>query len=83
MLKLFTDEAWDDYLWWRRDKKTHARINRIIEDIDRHPFDGMAKPEGLKYNLSGKWSRRIDQEHRVIYRVERDTVFFYSFRDHY
>lgn len=83
MLKLFTDDAWQDYLSWQNDKKTMERINELIKDIDRSPFKGLGKPEPLKWKLQGKWSRRIDHGNRLIYKVEGDTVFFYSFRDHY
>lgn len=83
MNKLFTDDAWEDYLSWANDKSKLRRINELIKDTERHPFSGLGKPEGLRYNLAGKWSRRIDSEHRMIYRVEGDTLFFYSFRDHY
>jgi toxin YoeB len=84
MLKLWLDEAWEDYLWWQtQDKKTLRRINQLIRDIERGPFEGIGKPEPLRANLSGKWLRRIDQGNRIIFAVEGDTVFFYSLRDHY
>lgn len=83
MIKVFTDDAWDDYLSWESDKPTHRRINKLVKNIDRHPFEGIGKPEELKYNYSGLWSRRINHEHRIIYDVSGDQIVFYSFRDHY
>jgi toxin YoeB len=84
MNKLFTDEAWNDYLYWNEtDRKQLKKINDLIKEIDRTPYDGIGKPEALKQNLKGFWSRRIDQEHRVIYKVEEDQVVFISFRYHY
>lgn len=84
MLKVWTDDAWDDYLWWQQhDKKTLKRINTLIRDIERDPFAGIGKPEPLKWNLSGTWSRRIDKENRLVYSVQGDSLVFYSCRDHY
>jgi toxin YoeB len=84
MNKIFTDEAWNDYLYWNEtDKKQLGKINDLIKEIDRTPYDGIGKPEALKQNLKGFWSRRIDQEHRVIHKVEEDQVVFISFRYHY
>ena len=84
MNKLFTDEAWDDYLYWiETDKKKLKRINQLIKDIDRSPFDGIGKPEPLKANLQGYWSRRIDHEHRIVYAVENNQIVYVSFRFHY
>ena len=80
----FTDDAWQDYVSWQReDKKILKRINRLIEDIKRHPFEGIGKPEPLKYDFTGAWSRRITDEHRLIYIVENYVIGFLSFRDHY
>lgn len=71
MIKKFTDHAWEDYLYWQgQDKKTLKRINKLIQDIERNPFEGIGKPESLKENLSGWWSRRINNVDRVIYRIE-------------
>ena len=68
MRLLWEDRAWDDYLYWQKqDKKTLKRINILINDIKRNPFDGIGKPEPLKENLSGYWSRRIDDKNRVVY----------------
>lgn len=80
----FTEQAWQDYVSWQQeDKKTLKRINRLIEDIKRNPFDGIGKPEPLKYRYSGAWSRRITDEQRLVYMVEKDEIYFLSFRDHY
>jgi toxin YoeB len=84
MTKLFTDNAWKDYVYWvETDKKQLKRINELIREIDRTPFEGIGKPEALKLNLKGLWSRRIDQEHRIIYKVEDEKIVFISFRYHY
>lgn len=77
-------DAWEDYLYWQNhDKKNLKRINNIIKDIIRNPFDGIGKPEPLKNNLSGLWSRRIDDEHRIVYIVENDVIIIFSCRGHY
>jgi toxin YoeB len=82
--KKFTDEAWDDYQYWiENDKNILKRINRLIKDIDRNPYEGIGKPEPLKANLQGYWSRRIDSEHRIIYAVENELIVYISFRFHY
>jgi len=82
--KKFTDEAWDDYQYWiENDKNLLKRINRLIKDIDRNPYEGIGKPEPLKANLQGYWSRRIDSEHRIIYAVENELIVYISFRFHY
>ena len=68
-------DAWEDYLYWQtQDKKTLKRINQLVKDISRSPFEGIGKPEPLKENLAGFWSRRIDEEHRLVYVVEESTV---------
>ena len=80
----FTEQAWKDYVSWQQeDKKILKRINRLIEDIKRNPFEGIGKPEPLKSRDSGAWSRRITDEHRLVYMVEEDEIYFLSFRDHY
>ncbi|CYX84772.1 Txe/YoeB family addiction module toxin [Streptococcus suis] len=80
----FTEDAWEDYLNWQgQDKKTLKRINKIIKDMQRHPFEGIAKPEPLKYDYQGAWSRRIDAENRLIYMVEADQLYILSLKDHY
>ncbi|MGN0604528.1 MAG: Txe/YoeB family addiction module toxin [Oscillospiraceae bacterium] len=84
MNKVFTDEAWDDYMYWHsQDKKTLKRINALIKDIDRDPFDGIGKPEPLKYQLQGLWSRRIDDVNRLVYKIENNEIFIISCRYHY
>ncbi|HAQ1414751.1 TPA: Txe/YoeB family addiction module toxin [Enterococcus faecium] len=85
MIKAWSDGAWDDYLYWHEqgNKSNIKKINKLIKDIDRSPFAGLGKPEPLKHDLSGKWSRRITDEHRLIYRVENETIFIYSAKDHY
>ncbi|MBC7861309.1 MAG: Txe/YoeB family addiction module toxin [Burkholderiaceae bacterium] len=80
----FTDEAWSDYIYWQtQDKKTLKRINDLIKASQRTPFEGIGKPEALKENLSGFWSRRIDETNRLIYRVEDDEISIISCRYHY
>lgn len=77
-------DAWEDYLYWQmHDKKNLKRINQLLKDIRRSPFDGIGKPEPLKANLSGWWSRRIDEEHRLVYTIEKETVLIFSCRGHY
>ncbi|MFQ5638285.1 MAG: Txe/YoeB family addiction module toxin [bacterium] len=84
MKVLFHDNAWEDYLYWQQtNKKILKRINNLIKDIQRHPFEGIGKPESLKFDLSGRWSRRIDREHRLVYRVQGDTIFIQQCRLHY
>lgn len=78
MIKLWTDEAWADYLYWQgEDRKTLKRINLLIKDIERDPFDGIGKAEPLKHNLSGYWSRRIDDTNRLVYKVEDGQLLYY------
>ena len=80
----WTREAWADYLYWQRqDKKTLKRINRVISDTLRHPFEGIGKPEPLKANLSGFWSRRIDETNRLVYAVDGGQLSIISCRYHY
>ena len=77
-------EAWEEYLYWQmQDKKMLKRINQLIKDIQRNPFEGIGKPEPLKGNLTGFWSRRIDEEHRIVYAVEKETVTIISCKGHY
>ncbi|MDR6984421.1 toxin YoeB [Rheinheimera pacifica] len=80
----WTDEAWHDYLYWQsQDKKTLKRINKLITETKRSPFDGIGKPEPLKENLSGFWSRRIDDTNRLIYAVDDNALTIISCRYHY
>jgi toxin YoeB len=80
----WTDEAWDDYCYWQtQDKKTLKRINKIINDVKRSPFEGIGKPEPLKENLSGFWSRRIDDTNRLVYAVDDNVMTVISCRYHY
>ncbi len=80
----WTDEAWSDYLYWQtQDKKTLKRINKLIEATKRQPFEGIGKPELLKENLSGFWSRRIDDTHRLIYATTDKHLTIISCRYHY
>ena len=83
MNKNWSDEAWDDYMSWQSDKRIVKKINKLIKDIDRHPFFFIGKPEPLKYGLSGTWSRRITEEHRIVYEIKDDEIRIYSVRDHY
>ena len=81
---LFSSQAWDEYQDWQRtDKQTLKKINELIRDIARSPYQGIGKPEPLKYALSGFWSRRITQEHRLVYRVESDVLEIVQLRYHY
>ena len=81
---LFTDEAWSDYIFWQKnDKKILKKINELIKAILREPFEGIGKPEPLKYQLAGFWSRRIDLEHRLVYRIENNQLEIISCRYHY
>ena len=84
MEKLWTDEAWDDYLYWQtQDKKTLKRINQLIQDIERNGNDGIGKPEPLKHGLSGYWSREIDETNRIVYKITDDEIVIFSCRTHY
>ena len=80
----WADSAWEDYLHWQEnDKGKVKRINELIKDIKRNPFTGIGNPEPLKHNLSGLWSRRIDKEHRLVYKVETSTISIAQCRYHY
>jgi len=77
-------KAWEDYLYWQNvDKKILKRINKLIKDTLRHPFEGLGKPEPLKADLQGYWSRRITGEHRLVYKVHEDTLIIAQCRYHY
>jgi len=80
----WTDEAWSDYIYWQsQDKKTLKRINRLINETRRTPFAGIGKPEALRENLSGFWSRRIDDTNRLVYAVTDEYLTIISYRYHY
>lgn len=81
---LFHEKAFDEYLYWQKnDKKTLKRLNNIIKDIIRNPYEGLGKPEPLRYALQGYWSRRITLEDRIIYKVENDNLIIISCAKHY
>ena len=80
----FTEEAWKDFEWFMdKDKRIVKRIRELLKDIGRHTEEGIGKPERLKFQLSGCWSRRITKEHRLVYKVDKDTVTVISCRYHY
>ncbi|MDZ7924742.1 MAG: Txe/YoeB family addiction module toxin [Marinagarivorans sp.] len=84
MIVSWAEAAWEDYLYWQHtDKKTLKRINTLIKEIKRQPFEGIGDPEPLKHNWSGYWSRRIDREHRIVYKVMDDAVIIVQCRYHY
>ena len=84
MHKIWFDEAWIDYIYWQtQDKKTLKRINSLIKDTERNPFEGIGKPEPIKGDLSGFWSRRIDDTNRFVYRINNDKLEILSCRGHY
>ncbi len=84
MKLVFAEKAWEDYLYWQKtDKKTLKRINTLIKDITRDPFEGIGKPEPLKHALSGYWSRRINDEHRVVYKIQDESLLIAQLRYHY
>ncbi|MCP9269541.1 Txe/YoeB family addiction module toxin, partial [Xenorhabdus sp. XENO-1] len=79
----FSDSVWEDYLYWQQtDKAILKRTNQLIKDIRRQPFEGIGKPEPLKHNLSGFWSRRITEEHRLIHAIEEDQIMIAACRYH-
>ena len=80
----WTEEAWEDYLYWQANsKQILKRINVLLNATLRAPFDGMGKPEPLKHDLAGCWSRRIDQEHRLVYDIQDDQIIIIQCRHHY
>jgi toxin YoeB len=84
MRYIFTDESWEDYLYWQHsDKKKLKKINDLLKEIARSPFDGLGKPEPLKHQYAGFWARRIDEEHQLIYKYEEETIFIAKCRFHY
>jgi len=81
---IWHDAAWADYLYWQtQDKKTLKRINQLIKDIERNPYEGIGKPEPLKGSLSGFWSRRIDEQNRLVYRIQDENCQIAQCKDHY
>ena len=84
MIKIWHEDAWDDYLYWQtQDKKTLNRINKLVKDIERNGNEGIGNPEPLKHDWSGFWSREIDEKNRLIYRVNGDTLELAQCRTHY
>lgn len=84
MKLIFADGAWEDYLYWQKtDKQMVERINKLIKEIQREPFSGIGKPEALKHALAGFWSRRITDEHRIVYRIEGNSLLIAQLRFHY
>lgn len=84
MKKIWSDKAWNDYLYWQtQDKKTLKKVNQLVKDIERNNFEGIGKPEALKGNLSGFWSRRIDDANRLIYRINGEFIDILSCKGHY
>jgi toxin YoeB len=84
MKLIFSSKAWDNYLYWQKtDKAMVKRINVLIKNIQRDPFDGIGKPEPLKHGLSGYWSRRINDEHRIVYKLKEDNLLIAQLRYHY
>lgn len=81
---VFLEHAWNDYSYWQSsDKSMLKKINSLIKEIERTPFEGSGKPEPLKHDLAGYWSRRINLEHRLIYKIEKDTIVIFQCRYHY
>ncbi|MHB1421466.1 MAG: Txe/YoeB family addiction module toxin [Bacillota bacterium] len=84
MRLIFSGHAWEDYLYWQQsDRKMLVRINSLIKEIQRQPFQGIGKPEPLRHGLAGYWSRRINDEHRIVYKVTEEAVFIAQLRYHY
>jgi toxin YoeB len=80
----WTEDAWEDYEYWQKTSKDKVRqISKLIKAIKRDPFEGIGKPEPLKHDLAGYWSRRIDQEHRLVYEVQDDAIIIVQCRYHY
>ena len=80
----WSDEAWEDYLYWHENNKNlFKRANTLIKDIKRHPFEGIGDPEPLRHNWTGYWSRRLNQEHRLVYKVKDDELYIAQCRYHY
>ncbi len=79
----WTPDAWSDYLYWESDNKTRKKLNNIIKEIMRNPIDGKGKPEPLKGNYSGCWSRRVSDKDRIVYSFTDDTIIIYTCKGHY
>ncbi|MCK5066908.1 MAG: Txe/YoeB family addiction module toxin [Bacteroidales bacterium] len=81
---VFNKDSWEEYLYWQKtDRRILKKINELLREISRHPFEGMGKPEALKHDLAGLWSRRIDQEHRLVYQVKDEKIRIIKCRFHY
>jgi len=81
---IFAEKAWEDYLYWQKtDKQILKRVNTLIKEISRDPFEGIGKPEQLKHALSGYWSRRINDEHRIVYKLQDNAILIAQLRYHY
>jgi toxin YoeB len=84
MKLIFSEKAWEDYLYWQKtDKRTLNRINDLIKETKRNPFEGIGKPEPLKHNLAGYWSRRINEENRMVYKAIEGSLLIAQLRYHY
>lgn len=84
MNKAWQDDAWEDYLYWQKqDKKTLKKINQLLKDIDRNGYDGIGKPEPLVGDLSGYWSRRIDEKNRIVYKIDNNQIIIVQCGSHY
>ena len=84
MKKIFSDRAWEDYIYWQKnDKRLLKKVSELIKDIDRNQNEGIGKPEPLRHSLSGFWSRRINEEHRIVYRICEDEIHIAQIRYHY
>ncbi len=84
MKLVWTNLAWENYLYWQvHDKNVLKKINALIKDIQKTPFKGIGKPEALKFELAGKWSRRITDEHRLVYKIDGDELIIFQCRYHY
>jgi len=84
MTKIWSDEAWEDYLYWQaQDKKTLKRINRLLQDIDRNGYNGIGKPEPLKHDMQGYWSVQIDEKNRIVFRIKHNNLEIWQCGSHY
>ena len=84
MKLIFADAAWEDYLYWQKqDRKVLVRINKLVQEVKREPYSGVGKPEPLRHALAGFWSRRITDEHRIVYRVEGEQLLIAQLQYHY